>query len=67
MTSPAGTVALGVVVTEINVRPALNIELVAAACVRPTTFGTVPVGVRMKPREATELPRATCVLPMAFD
>src|SRR5438105_8300188 len=40
MTLPAGTVALGAVVTVPTTRPAPVIAVVAAACVRPTTFGT---------------------------
>jgi hypothetical protein len=40
ITDPAGTVELVVVVTGPTVKFALVIALVAAACVRPTTFGT---------------------------
>ena len=41
MTLPEGTVALLTVLTVPTVNPAPVIALVAAACVRPTTFGTV--------------------------
>ena len=40
MTDPDGTVELGDVVIVPTVNPAFVIEVVAAACVRPTTFGT---------------------------
>ena len=43
MTDPAGTVALFALVTAPMVRPAPVIADCAAACVRPTTFGTVMV------------------------
>src|SRR6187399_2043647 len=39
ITEPAGTVVLDAVVTAPTVRPAFAIAVVAAACVRPTTFG----------------------------
>ena len=41
---PAGTVALDAVVTVPTVRPAPVIAVVAAACVRPTTFGIATCG-----------------------
>src|SRR5215213_5968034 len=40
MTRPRATVALDAVVTAPSVSPPLTIAVVAAACVRPTTFGT---------------------------
>src|SRR5208283_5366703 len=40
ITDPAGTVAEGWVVTVPTTSPAPVMEVVAAACVRPTTFGT---------------------------
>src|SRR5262245_12989426 len=40
MTRPEGTVVLVWVVTVPRIRPASVIAVVAAACVRPTTFGT---------------------------
>src|SRR6476661_3094627 len=46
MTDPAGTVALLALVTAPLVRPAPVIALCAAACVRPTTFGTVMLAER---------------------
>jgi hypothetical protein len=41
ITEPAATVVLDCVVTVPTTRPALVIAVVAAACVRPTTSGTV--------------------------
>jgi hypothetical protein len=41
MTLPVGTVALLAMVTAPSASPAPVIEVVAAACVIPTTFGTV--------------------------
>src|SRR5262249_55529843 len=41
MIEPAGTVALGAVVTVPTTRPALVIAVPAADCVMPTTLGTV--------------------------
>jgi hypothetical protein len=43
MTSPAATVVLDAVVTVPTVRPAFVKVVVAAACVAPTTEGTVTV------------------------
>ena len=40
MTFPMGTVELGAEVTTPMVKPALVIEVPAAACVKPTTSGT---------------------------
>jgi hypothetical protein len=65
MTDPAGTVALDAVVTVPSVRPAAVKSVVAAACVSPTTEGTVTGG----PDEitsATALPAATCVPLVGF-
>src|SRR5580704_15286573 len=41
MTLPAATVLLDAVVTVPSTRPAFVIAVVAAACVSPTTFGTL--------------------------
>ena len=43
MTNPAATVVLNAVVTVPSLRPAFVKVVVAAACVAPTTFGTVTV------------------------
>src|SRR5437868_1800059 len=63
ITWPAGTLALAAVVTAPTERPADVIALCAAACVRPTTFGTATVA-GAGPSEttiATELLGATLV------
>src|SRR6188508_1385651 len=44
ITDPAGTVVLDAVVTAPTVKPAFVIAVVAAACVKPATFGTVTGG-----------------------
>src|SRR5713101_2489739 len=61
MTEPAGTVVLEAVVTAPTVRFAPAIAVVAAACVRPTTFGTAPRGRPDDTTSAPALPVATCV------
>ena len=61
MTDPAGTVALDAVVTVPTVRPAAVIALVAAACVRPTTFGTLTGAGPDDTTRFTALPAATDV------
>lgn len=52
MTLPDGTVALVAIVTVPSVSPADVIAVVAAACVCPTTFGTVAV---LAPVDTTRL------------
>src|SRR4051794_18151865 len=64
MTDPAGTVALVAVVTVPRTRPALVIAVVAAACARPTTFGTATCGGPDETTSETELPLATCAAPV---
>src|SRR6185369_3994100 len=44
ITLPAGTVALDALVTTPSTSPALVMAVVAAACVKPTTFGTETLG-----------------------
>src|SRR6185503_337525 len=61
MTEPAGTVELDAVVTAPTVRPAPVIALLAAACVRPTTFGVATCGGPDETTSATALPVTTCV------
>src|SRR3954453_2866504 len=61
ITDPAGTVALDAVVTVPRMRPAFVIAVVAAPCVRPTTFGTATCGRPDETMSATALPLATCV------
>src|SRR6476620_6091592 len=61
MTDPDGTVVLDAVVTVPTVRPAVVIADVAAACVRPTTFGTATCGGPDETTSATALPTTTCV------
>src|SRR5437868_6025120 len=61
MTIPDGTVVLDAFVTVTSVRPALVIALVAAACVRPTTFGTATFSSPDDTTSATAVPLATCV------
>src|SRR6186997_529362 len=63
MTDPAGTVVLDAVVTAPTVRPAFVIAVVAAACVRPTTFGVATCGSPDETTSATALPVVTCVPP----
>src|SRR6185295_18584974 len=66
ITDPAGTVVLVVVVTVPSVRFAPVIAVVAAACVRPTTFGTATCGGPLDTTSVTAEPCATCV-PAAGD
>ena len=61
MTDPDGTVVLDEVVIVPTLRPALVIAVVAAAWVRPTTFGTATCGGPDETTSATGLPGATCV------
>src|SRR4051794_14297366 len=61
MTDPDGTVVLDAVVTVPMTRPAFVIAVVAAACVRPTTFGTATCGGPDETTRETALPLATCV------
>src|SRR5919201_582672 len=61
ITDPAGTVVLVAVVTAPTTRFAPVIAVVAAACVRPTTFGTVTCGRPDETTSATALPVATDV------
>src|SRR5712691_5396888 len=61
MTEPAGTVVLDAVVTAPTMRFAPAIAVVAAACVRPTPFGTATCGGPVETTSATALPVATCV------
>src|SRR5262245_55938554 len=61
MTDPAGTVVLDAVVTVPTVRFAFVIAVVAAVCVRPTTFGTATCGGPLDTVRLTALPCATCV------
>src|SRR5436853_181867 len=61
MTDPAGTVLLVAVVIVPIVSEALVIAVVAAACVRPTTFGTATCGSPDETTSATALPVLTCV------
>src|SRR6185295_17583717 len=63
ITDPAGTVVLEAVVTVPTVRPAFVIAVVAAACVRPTTFGVATCGNPDETTSATALPVVTCVPP----
>ena len=60
MTEPAGTVVLEAVVTAPTVRLAPVIALVAAACVRPATFGVATCGNPDDTTSATALPAAAC-------
>ena len=61
ITDPAGTVVLDAVVTAPTTRFAPVIAVVAAVCVRPTTFGTVTCGGPDDTTSATALPVATDV------
>src|SRR5207237_6131859 len=63
---PDGTVVLDEVVIVPTVNPAFVIEVVAAACVRPTTFGTATCGAPDETTSATALPVATCVAAAGF-
>src|SRR3954454_21910846 len=66
MTDPAGTVAFDVGVIAPMTRAASAIEIVAAACVRPTTFGTATCGGPDETTSATALPTFTCVAAVGF-
>src|SRR5712691_7235059 len=66
MTIPDGTVVLGAVVTVPSVRLAFVIAVVAAACVRPTTFGVATCGGPDDTTSATALPVTTCVPATGF-
>ena len=66
MTEPDGTVVLDAVVTVPTVRPAPVIAVVAAVCVRPTTFGTATCGGPDETTRLTALPVTTCVPPVGF-
>ena len=57
---------LDAVVTVPTVRPAVVIADVAAACVRPTTFGTATCGGPDEMTKATALPTFTCVAAVGF-
>src|SRR5262245_31070783 len=61
ITDPAGTVVLACVVTVPSARFAPVIAVVAAACVRPTTFGTATCGGPDETTRFTALPCVTCV------
>jgi len=61
MTDPAATVALDAVVTVPTAKPAPVIALVAAACVRFTTFGTLTGAGPVDTTRFTALPEATDV------
>src|SRR3954452_4787314 len=66
ITEPAGTVVLEAVVTVQTTRFALVIAVVAAAWVRPTTFGTATCGRPDETTSATALPTFTCVAALGF-
>src|SRR5204862_89221 len=66
ITDPAGTVVLDAVVTAPTVRFAPAIAVVAAACVRPTTFGTATCGRPDDMTSATALPVVACVPATGF-
>src|SRR5262245_27783659 len=66
MTDPDGTVVLDCVVTVPTTRPALVIAVVAAACVSPTTFGTVAWAAPDETRRLTALPGAACAPAAGF-
>src|SRR5437868_1168708 len=61
MTSPAATVALDEVVIVPTISPESVIAVVAAACVKPTTFGTATFSGPDDTTSATTVPLATCV------
>src|SRR3954466_7858662 len=60
MTEPAVTVVLDAVVTAPTVSSAFVIAVVAAAWVRPTTFGVATCGGPDETESATALPMTTC-------
>src|SRR5215475_12475567 len=66
MTDPDGTVVLDAVVTVPTINPAFVIAVDAAACVRPTTFGTATCGGPDDTTSATALPLATCEPAIGF-
>src|SRR6185503_4739641 len=66
MTVPHGTVVLDAVVTVPRARPALAINVVAAACVWPTTFGAATWGGPDETTVDTALLTATCVPAAGF-
>src|SRR5262249_45297619 len=59
ITLPAGTVALLALVIVPTTRLAFVMAVVAAGCVRPTTFGTETFAGPSETRSATGLPGAT--------
>src|SRR5262245_6232463 len=61
ITLPPGTVVLGWNVTVPTTRPAPVIDVLAAACVRPTTFGTVTGGGPLETVRLTAVPGLTWV------
>src|SRR6185503_7219318 len=63
ITDPAGTVVLDAVGIVQTLSPAFVSEVVAAACVRPTTFGVATCGRPDETTSATALPAAACVPP----
>src|ERR671936_695860 len=66
MTEPAGTVVLDALVTAPSVRFAFVMAVVAAACVRLTTFGTATSGGPDETTSATALPAAACAPAAGF-
>src|SRR6267142_2039214 len=66
MTEPDGTVVLDAVVTLPSASVAFAIAVVAAACVRPTTFGVATCGGPDEMTSATALPVTTCVPATGF-
>ena len=66
ITDPAGTIALAELVIVPTLRPAFVIDVVAAACVKPTTFGTAICGGPDETTSATVVPVATCVAAAGF-
>src|SRR5215470_12433386 len=66
ITDPDGTVVLDDVVTVPTVNPAFVIAVEAAACVRPTTFGTATCGGPDDTTSATALPTTICVPAVGF-
>src|SRR4029079_1475539 len=66
ITDPDGTVVLDDVVMVPTVRPAVVIAELAAACVRPTTFGTATCGGPDETTRAPALPTFTCVAAVGF-
>src|SRR5215467_5236001 len=66
MTEPAGTVVLDCCVTVPTTRFAFVIAVVAAVCVRPTTFGTATCGGPDDTTRFTALPSTTCVAALGF-